>query len=53
MTICITASRIMKASEVRKHCRQLKDNETLRNALELSIKEKILKLKKGQAVLTA
>lgn len=45
VSICITASRIMKAKEVKEHCKRLKDNDALRIVLELEIKQRYIESK--------
>jgi hypothetical protein len=41
MNICFSASRLMKTSEVRDVCAELRKNPTLLMELELAAKEKI------------
>jgi hypothetical protein len=41
MYAVLSASRLMKASEIRKICAELRSNPTLLTALELAAKEKL------------
>ncbi|ANB56179.1 hypothetical protein GFC29_3096 [Anoxybacillus sp. B7M1] len=50
MSICFTASRLMKASEVREFCAKLRNNPALLLATELAAKEKIYQRKIAQSV---
>jgi hypothetical protein len=43
MYVVLSASRLMKASEVREVCVELRSNPTLLMALELAAKEKLYK----------
>jgi hypothetical protein len=49
MNICFTASRLMRASEVREVCAELRNNPTLLMELELAAKEKIYRQKEKAA----
>ncbi|MED4990117.1 hypothetical protein [Parageobacillus toebii] len=41
MIFCFSASRLMKTSEIREICAELRSNPTLLTALELAAKEKL------------
>jgi len=43
MSLCFSASRIMKVSEVRRMCQEAKENPTLLMAVELKAKERLYK----------
>jgi hypothetical protein len=43
MSVCFSASRLMKVSEVRRLCQQMRENPTLLMAIELKAKEKLYK----------
>lgn len=41
MNVCFTASRLMKVSEVRRLCQEMRENPALLLATELQAKEKL------------
>jgi hypothetical protein len=41
MNVCFSASRLMKVSEVRRLCQQMRENPTLLMATELKAKEEL------------
>ncbi|SFA47797.1 hypothetical protein SAMN05192569_101564 [Parageobacillus thermantarcticus] len=43
MNICFTASRLMKVSEVRRLCKEMRENQALLMATELKAKEELYK----------
>jgi hypothetical protein len=43
MNICFTASRLMKVSEVRRLCKEMRENQALLMATELKAKEMLYK----------
>jgi hypothetical protein len=43
MSVCFTASRLMKASEVRRFCQQARENQAMLMATELKAKEMLYK----------
>jgi hypothetical protein len=43
MNVCFTSSRLMKASEVRRLCQEMRENPTLLMATELKAKEILYK----------
>jgi hypothetical protein len=43
MIVCFTASRLMKVSEVRRLCQELRENPALLMATELKAKEELYK----------
>jgi len=44
MNVCFSASRLMKVSEVRRLCQQMRENPALLLATELKAKEEVYKL---------
>ncbi|MBB5356682.1 MULTISPECIES: hypothetical protein [Anoxybacillus] len=49
MSFCLTASRLMKASEVKKLCAELRNDPALLLALELTAKQEWYKRKMASA----
>ncbi|QXJ39549.1 hypothetical protein BV455_02915 [Parageobacillus caldoxylosilyticus] len=43
MNVCFTASRLMKVSEVRRLCKEMRENQALLMATELKAKEELYK----------
>jgi hypothetical protein len=43
MNVCFSASRLMKVSEVRRLCQQMRENPTLLMEIELKAKEELYK----------
>lgn len=43
MNICFTASRLMKVSEVRRLCKEMRENQALLQVTELKAKEELYK----------
>lgn len=43
MNVCFTASRLMKVSEVRRWCKEMRENQELLLAAELKAKEELYK----------
>jgi hypothetical protein len=43
MSVCFTASRLMKVSEVRRWCKEMRENPALLLATELQAKEMLYK----------
>ncbi|WNF33806.1 hypothetical protein RI196_03730 [Aeribacillus composti] len=48
MIVCFTTSRLMKVSEVRRLCQELRENPALLMATELKAKEEVYKLLRQQ-----
>ncbi|MEK4381144.1 hypothetical protein NSS70_04400 [Aeribacillus sp. FSL K6-2848] len=48
MIVCFTASRLMKVSEIRRLCQEMRENPTLLMATELKAKEEVYKLLRQQ-----
>ncbi|KYD12408.1 hypothetical protein [Saccharococcus caldoxylosilyticus] len=43
MNVCFTASRLMKVSEVRRLCEEMRENQAMLMATELKAKEELYK----------
>jgi hypothetical protein len=53
MNVCFSASRLMKASEVRRMCKEMRENPALLLATELSAKEQVYKLLRKEKTASA
>jgi hypothetical protein len=53
MNVCFSASRLMKVSEVRRLCAEMRENPTLLLATELYAKEQVYKLLRQEKTASA
>ncbi len=53
MNVCFSASRLMKVSEVRRLCKEMRENPALLLATELSAKEQVYKLLRQEKTASA
>jgi len=53
MNVCFSASRLMKGFEVRRFCKEMRENPALLLATELSAKEQVYKLLQNEKTASA